>query len=530
MFNLFYNGNISTLNQSQPFCSALLTCNSNIVFCGDLKDINLPDNKTNKINLHGKFVVPSFTDCHTHLLLTSAKYDLIQLDQCWSFEETLNEIRSNIKKYKKGSWIRGSGWDANIWAKVKPHKKHLDAISTEHPIALYSKDLHSMWLNSLAMKMCNIDTNSPGKYLGKILTNKSGELSGIITEDACRLVNEQADVLDANRTKANLNDFIDELLAAGITTVHTMESLEEFALLEQLELINQLKIRVCFHPPADSLEALVKAKIFSGFGNSRLRIGGLKYFVDGSLGSQTAEMLENYVELKHAGIEMLTESDLTDKITYAAKNGLSSTIHAIGDKAINKTLNALEKSSAVKSPVPLRNRIEHSQIIHESDISRYKNLDVIASIQPLHIADDIKISEKYLGNRADRAYPIKSLLNNGTKVIFGSDTPVADFNPFKGILAAITRKYKLNVDEPSWNPNQKITIEQAIAAYTKDAAFASVEESTKGTLEPGKLADFIVLSEDILNSNNQETALQRVKVLATILNGEIVYRDGEFFN
>jgi len=240
-------------------------------------------------------------------------------------------------------------------------------------------------------------------------------------------------------------------------------------------------------------------------------------------------MFDNFAGLDHAGVEILTQNELTEKLKFAASKGLGATIHAIGDKANFKALNAIEKiNNQTDSPIPLRHRIEHSQIVSESDIERFGTSNIIASMQPLHIADDVKISDKYLGERAKHAYPINSLLKSGAKVVFGSDTPVADFNPFKGMQAAIARRNNLDPNEKSWYPNQNISILDAVKSYTKDAAFVSYEESIKGTLEPGKLADFIILSEDILNSKNPEETLRNVEVVATVLDGNIVYRNEKY--
>lgn len=528
MYTLYYNGTIHSLNQNNSVDSLLLTQKNRIVYCGNEQDLNLPEYQVKKVDLKRLSVLPAFIDCHTHLVLSSQKYNHISISHSMSFKEMLNEVKSKLNRFGKGEWIKGSGWNANIWNDKIPHKKYLDEISAEHPIALFSKDLHTLWLNSIALKTCQISSNIPSKYQGKIQLDKNGEPTGLLVEDACHLVDDFSSELNPDQSEKNLTKFSNELLAKGITSVHTMEGSDELALLERMSLNKKLHTRVCFHPPEEEVETLVKAKIYTGFGNEWLRFGGLKYFVDGSLGSQTAEMFENYLELNHSGIEILNEAELTNKISYAAANGLSATIHAIGNRANHKTLNALSKIFHKKQSIPLRHKIEHSQIINNEDIPRFKKMNIIASMQPLHIADDVRIGDRYLGKRAAIAYPIKTLLDAGTKIVFGSDTPVADFDPFKGMLAAICRRYNLDKNEPSWFPDQKIKIQQAVNAYTKEAAYSSYEEHLKGTLEPGKLADFVVLSEDILKVSDIESSLRNVKVMATIMDGEIVYRDEDF--
>ena len=529
MYTLFYNGNVHRLNDSHPTCTAILIQNNRIVFCGDESEINLPESQLKKINLSGFSILPSFIDCHTHFAMASKKIDQISLDHCQTFDETLQEIKKNIHRFEKGTWIKGGGWNANLWGGIVPNKHQLDSITTDHPVALFSKDLHAMWLNSLALKECGFDSEIPSALKNKIYLNEDSEPSGIVVEDVCHIVEEKSSVISPEKDEQNLIQYSKELLRAGITSVHSMENLDDFELFMNLHRNNKLHTRICFHPPAEEIETIVNSKMFSGFGNEWLRIGGLKYFVDGSLGSQTAEMFENFEGLNHAGVEILSQDELTQKLKYAASNGLSATIHAIGDKANFKTLNAIEESNnQIKSPVPLRHRIEHCQILNESDIERFSKSNIIASMQPLHIADDVKISDKYLGQHVKNAYPINSLLKSGAKVVFGSDTPVADYNPFKGIQAAISRRYNLEPKEDSWYPNQNINMDEAINAYTKDAAFASYEESLKGTIEPGKLADFVIFSEDILNSENPEETLRNVEVVATVLDGNIDYRNDKY--
>jgi predicted amidohydrolase YtcJ len=243
--------------------------------------------------------------------------------------------------------------------------------------------------------------------------------------------------------------------------------------------------------------------------------------MDGSLGSQTAEMFDNYVGLDHAGVEVLTESDLYQHLHRAAEKGLSATIHAIGDKANSKTLNALSRVKEISEKRGLRHRIEHAQILNHHDIARFAALNVIASMQPLHIADDVKISDTYLGDRSMLAYPIKSLLQAGCRVVFGSDLPVANPDPIKGILSAYSRRYNLDKNEPIWHEEQCISISQALAAYTREAAFSSYEESTKGTLSPGKLADFFVISTDLEKAD--EEVLRDAEVQMTVLDGKVIY-------
>jgi predicted amidohydrolase YtcJ len=233
-------------------------------------------------------------------------------------------------------------------------------------------------------------------------------------------------------------------------------------------------------------------------------------------------MFENFSGLDHAGIGVMSESQLTGRLFYAAENSLGATIHAIGDKANAKALNALTEVKHISKKRNLRHRIEHAQILREVDIPRFTDLSVIASMQPLHIADDIKIAEKYLGVRTKNAYPIASLWRAGTKVVFGSDMPIADPDPLKGIRAAVSRRYLLDEKEPQWHPEECLSISEALHAYTRNAAYASYEENLKGTLSKGKLADFIATSVDLEQA--AESILSEAKIEMTVLGGKIVYK------
>ena len=332
-----------------------------------------------------------------------------------------------------------------------------------------------------------------------------------------------ADICSYDQLHRGMQNIYHDLYRLGITGVHSCDAFDKHRLFQQMNVNDDLKIRICIHPPAGDADKLIAAGIQSGSGDTWLRVGGLKYFMDGSLGSQTADMFDNYDGLDHSGICVLSESDFYTMAQRAAENGLAATVHAIGDQANHHVLNIIENISGVNTPVHLRHRIEHSQILRREDLSRFAKNNIIASMQPLHIADDVRIAEKYLGKRSRFTYPVNSLLKSGCRVVFGSDMPVADPDPLKGIRAAVGRQYKLDRTEPVWQPQESIRVTDAIHAYTRDAAFASYEESIKGTLEPGKLADFIVFDHDIINAD--EDQLEQVRVMMTVLDGTAVYRE-----
>ncbi len=522
MYQLFYNAKIHTLDDRNPYCTALFVHNGRIVYCGSERDIQLPDRLVEKYDLQGLHIYPGFIDCHTHVASVALSKERVRLDNCQSLSTALDKIRLHVRNIKTGTWILGNGWNVNIWSDGKPDKSHLDRITSDHPVALYNKDGHTQWLNSKALELCQFGPESINPPGGKLGRDKNGELNGLVYEKACDIVNNYSENISYDQLNKCMQLFYPDLYSRGITGVHSCESLEIWFLFQQLLKNDSLKIRICMHPPVENADKLIGSGLSSAFGNEWLRLGGLKYFVDGSLGSQTAEMFEAYQGLSQAGIEVLSEKDLSRQVLFYAEKGWSATIHAIGDRANHKTLNALEKAHRLKQKKALRHRIEHAQILVDKDLPRFAALDVMVSMQPMHIADDVKLADQYLGDRSQNAYRVGSLIRSGTRVVFGSDMPIADFDPLKGILAATTRKYLLDKNQPSWNKDECISASQALRAYTKDAAFASYEENIKGTLSPGKLADFFGLTIDLEKAD--EDLLREAKVNLTVLAGDIVFR------
>jgi predicted amidohydrolase YtcJ len=520
-YRLFYNGKIHTLDHGSPFADALLVHDDRIIFCGSVKDVNLSDARLERFDLEQQHIFPAFTDCHTHVAAVALDLEHLRLDHCASLPEALKLIGAYTGKILPGEWVLGGGWNANIWSDGHPDRHALDNVTRQHPVALYNKDGHTQWLNTLALEKCGFNKEYADPPGGRIGRDEHGNPDGLVYENACLLVANISEKTSYEQMNRCMNKLYPQLHRLGITGVHSCEGMDKYHFFNRMLLNRQLKLRISMQPPAQDIQKLADAGIYSGFGNNWLRIGGLKYFVDGSLGSQTAEMFENYQGINHKGIEVLTESQLYEQLYQGTNAGLSSTVHAIGDKAIHKTLNAFEKLRNITTPVPLRHRIEHSQIILPDDISRFAGLNLIASMQPLHIADDVEIAEKYLGKRGRYTYPVKSLINSGCRVVFGSDMPVADPDPIKGIQAAVGRRYKLDLTQPPWQAQECISAEQAVYAYTRDAAYASYEENDKGTLTPGKLADFIVVNRNLLVTSEEQ--LYETVVEKTILAGEVVY-------
>ncbi len=520
MYTLYHNARIYSLTQQNKVCSALVTRGDKIVFTGELNEINLPEHELKKIDLRGRTVVPGFIDCHTHIGAVALSGERLKLDNCGNLAEAQQQIKRQLQTFSEEHWILGGGWNANIWPEGLPHKNDLDLLSSERPIALYNKDGHTMWLNSKALHVAGFDRSTPDPVGGKLGRDSGGELNGLVFETACFQVDQKTDPVSYDFLNRCLTKYYPVLFRLGITSVHSCESLAFYHIFQQLAQKARLQIRICMHPPMAEADTIIQDRKRSGAGDEWLRLGGLKYFVDGSLGSQTAEMFEPYEILGHTGISILGEAELSERLLHAARHGLSATVHAIGDKANHKALNAFSRTKDVSAG--LRHRIEHAQIILPEDRQRYHTLDIIASMQPMHIADDIQIADKYLGARTANTYAINALIRDQVRVVFGSDMPVADPDPLKGMLSAVSRRYKLDRNLPAWHPEHCVSPLQALRCYTAEAAYASYEEDLKGTLEAGKLADFVVLSDDFIEGC--EEAFYKTRVTMTVLNGKIVYR------
>ena len=534
-----FNGKIYTMDPKNPYTSTLAIQERKIVAVG--KNTQIKDRIPRgfkAIDLKGKTVLPGFIDSHTHFVHFASNLDQIELKGVKSEKELALKIKSKAKSLKRDRWLFGRGWDKNIFKDKSLrsiltifHKKTLDKVLPQNPVALKSKDGHVFWLNSLALKILGIDKYTLSPSGGEIEKDIStSEPTGLLKENACELVDS---ALGGNVAKKVNEKRMEKLFAQateiahrdGIVGVHDCGGEKSFETYERFLFERKLLLRVFCMIEKKDLDSAIKIGFKTGFGNDFLKLGSLKLYSDGTLGSQTALMFQPFEGSKdNYGIEVTPEKELTDLVRKANAKGISVTIHAIGDKGVNQALNSFEKSGSY--PMGLRNRIEHIQLVHPDDIRRFAKLNVIASVQPLHATSDRDIAAKYWGKRCRYAYPYKTLLENGAKLCFGSDLPVEDFSPLKGIYAAVTRKRE-GERRKSWHPFERVSVEEAVYAYTLGGAYASGDEEIKGSIQPGKLADLVVLSRDIFKTSPE--AILKTKVLATIFDGRIVWGKENIF-
>jgi predicted amidohydrolase YtcJ len=525
---ILYNAHIHTLNPSQPTASALLVDRGEIVAVGGDE---LLDTRAEKFDLRGRIVLPGLTDAHIHLQYYSLGLQKIDCETA-TLAECLRRVAERAQTTQPGAWILGHGWNQNEWADFKatggfPNARDLDAITPNHPVYLTAKSLHAAWANTAALKLAGINTSTPNPENGSIQRDERGQATGILLETAMDLVSAKIPqpgfgaVMDAIRAAQPI------LWKMGLTGVHDFDRRFCFMALQELHKRGELKLRITKNIPVDDLEHAAEVGLRSGFGDDWLRIGMVKAFMDGALGPHTAAMFAPYLnEPENRGILNMDGEQLFDIARRAADAGLGMTVHAIGDRANHEVLDAYEQLRGYERAhgLPaLRHRIEHVQVLHPDDTARLAQLNVIASMQPIHATSDMYAAERFWGaERVPYAYAWRTQLNHGATLAFGSDAPVESPNPFWGLHAAVTRRRPDGSPQPEgWVPAQRLSRREAVEAYTLGPAFAAGLESRSGKLASGHLADLIVLDDDPFLCD--EDTLHSMKPCATMIGGDWVW-------
>jgi predicted amidohydrolase YtcJ len=477
------------------------------------------------VDARGMFVVPGFIDSHIHFLAGGLGLSSVQLRDASSPAEFSRRIGEFARGAPDGTWIRNGDWDHELWGGELPRRDWIDGETAGHPVWVRRLDGHMALANSAALRAAGITSATPDVDGGTIVRDAAGEPTGILKDNAQSLIDRAAPPQSDRELDLALDAAMRFVAAQGVTSVHHMGTWNDLAVFERARDAHRLGTRIYAAVPIDTWERLRDYVATNGRGDAWLRIGALKGFVDGSLGSHTAAMLEPFTDApSDRGLFVNTFDDLYRWTKGADAAGLHLIVHAIGDLANRTQLDIYERVIAENGPRDRRFRIEHAQHLNAVDVPRFGALGVIASVQPYHAIDDGRWAERVIGpERAKLTYAVRSLLDAGARVAFGSDWFVAPPTPIEGIYAAVTRRTLDGLRPDGWIPEQRITVEEALRAYTSDAAFASYAEKETGTLERGKLADFVVIDRDLTRVAPAE--LNAARVVMTVVGGRVVYSD-----
>jgi predicted amidohydrolase YtcJ len=503
------NGVIRTLEPSVPVARALPIAGDRIAGGVGVHETALASPE--RVDLGGRCVVPGFCDAHVHFPTWAAAQSEVRLEGTRSLDEALARVRDAVRSWPSEGWLRGRGWRSGDWSPtVEPTKADLDAIVSDRPVARQARDGHSLWLNSAALALADGDLQVRG---GVVELDERGEPTGVLREECAwafrdRYARPSEDELGA-ASRAGLKI----ANARGVTAVHDKDGwLGALSVFQRLHAEGVLSVRVWESHPKDELDALLALPLRGGFGNGLLRLGYVKAFMDGTLGSQTARMLDG------SGVEITSKEELIETIVRAAGHGFPVAVHAIGDRANRDALDAFEETRAVWSARRLRPRIEHAQLLTPQDLPRFAALGVAASVQFSHAPSDRDLADRFWAGKTDGAYAYHSLWDSGAAVANGSDAPIEELDPWAGICAGVLR----TIDgRPAWHPEQRLSLEHALTATCVSPAWLEGEERRRGKLLPGYLADLVVLDRDPFDLEPEE--LPEVEVIATMLDGRWIH-------
>lgn len=525
------HGKIVTMNPAQPQAQAIAIVGDRIAAIGSDEDVQtLVAPSTRVIDLGGKLVVPGFIESHGHLLGIGQAKVVLDLVGTTSEEQIAQMVKSRAAQVPPGQWIVGRGWDQNDWPEKRfPTFRSITAAAPDHPVYLTRIDGHAGWANQKAMELAGLGKDTPDPAGGRLIRDEHGRPTGVFIDRAQELITSKIPPPSRTQQKQALMLAIQECLAWGVTSFHDAgASRQVIDLYKELLRENKLALRLYVMLAGgdqDLLNDYFTRGPEIGLGDQRLTIRAIKLVADGALGSRGAALLEDYADDPgNKGLLILSEDQIVRVADRALRHGFQVCTHAIGDRANRVVLDAYARAfrqhPQVKDP---RFRLEHAQILDEADIPRLAHLGVIASMQATHCTSDMPWVPDRLGQARTQegAYVWQKLLRSGARIANGSDAPVESLNPLWGFYAAVTRQDHHGQPPGGWYPDQRMTREEALRSFTRDAAYAAFEENIKGSLEKGKLADMVVLSKDIMTIPASE--ILHTRVVMTILGGQIVY-------
>src|SRR5438477_9156006 len=523
------NAKVHTMDRSQPIAEAVAVLGNRIVAVGSTKAIrDLAGTNTRVIDAKGQLVLPGFNDAHVHFMSGGFQLSSVDLRDANTPQEFAERIRDFAAKLPRGRWITGGDWDHERWPDAKlPAKELIDRYTPDTPVFVNRLDGHMALANSLALKLAGVTRETKDPPGGVIVRDpKTGEPTGILKDAAQSFVWKVIPAPSFEEKLAAARAATNHASSLGVTSVQDMSAGADVSVYQVLLDRGELKNRIYAVWPLPRWERLARTGVRAHFGSAMLRTGGLKGFADGSLGSTTALFFEPYLDAPNtSGIpsgEMFPEGAMLERVRGADRAGLQVIIHAIGDRANDNILYIYERVEKEDGDRDRRFRIEHAQHLRPQDIPRFARDKVIASMQPYHAIDDGRWAEKRIGHeRAKTTYAFRSLLDSGATLAFGTDWTVAPLDPMLSLYAAVTRRTLDGKNPNGWIPEQKISLEEAIRAYTIGSAYAEFQENEKGTIAPGRLGDIVILSRNIFQIDPNE--IEKVKVVITIMDGRVVY-------
>ncbi|CAN5244599.1 amidohydrolase [soil metagenome] len=503
------NGVVRTMEPALPVARALAIAGDRIA--GGVGTHETALASPDRVDLGGRCVLPGFNDSHVHFPTWALAQHQVRLEGATSLEETLARVAAAASAVEPGRWLRGVGWRSGEWSpSTEPTKEDLDRVTGDTPTALMARDYHSLWLNSAALAHANGDLEIPG---GVVERDERGEPTGVLREECAWHFRDsfvrptEDEMVDASREGVRI------AVARGVTAVHDKDGwLGALGVWQRLRDEGSLHLRVWQSIPAEQVDDVAALHIRTGFGDDLVRIGYLKTFMDGTLGSQTARLLDG------TGVQITSRGELADYIRRGAAAGLPLSVHAIGDLANREALDAFEETRDAWEPLGLRHRIEHAQLLAPEDIPRFAELGITASVQFSHAPSDRDLADRLWEAKTDGAYAYRSLWDTGCLVANGSDAPIEELDPWSGVVAGVLR----TLDErPPWHPEQRLSLEEALQATTVNPAWLARDEHRRGKLLPGYLADLVVLDRDPFELPPEQ--LRDIRVVATMLGGRWVH-------
>ena len=526
---VFFNGTIYTLAEATPVAEAMAVGGGRIAGVGSTEDMRaLAGAETALYDLQGTTVLPGFVDAHAHFYGYAKNLSRIDLVGTDSPEAVMAMVAARLEDVPAGHWIVGRGWDQNDWPEpVYPDRHALDAVAPHHPVYLIRVCGHAAVANTEALRIARITRETPDPPGGRIPRDAGGEPTGLLIDEAMAFVSDAVPTLTREEKKRLIALAARECLAAGLVGIHEMGvRAETISLYRELLAEDALPLRLVIYYQYDApdLDSLVAAGPLVGYAGDHLSIVGVKFYTDGSLGARSAALLEDYSDdAGNSGILAIAPDELYRRAAVCHRGGFQLAIHAIGDRGNRIALDVCEKVLKAFPSPDMRHRIEHAQIVSPGDIPRFSALGVIPSMQFTHCTSDMGWAGERLGpDRIAGAYAWRTLIASGCRIPGGSDFPVESIDPLLGIYAAVTRQDLDGNPGGGWMPSERLTIDEAVRAFTIDAAYAAHEEERRGSLVPGKLADFVVLSRDIMTIPHRD--IPHIEVLATVVGGNMVYR------